>query len=138
MPAVLAVGLDGRLEGRLTQILAEAVGGSTDLFKAAFVSDGLFATAFGGDNAPFERLQLTKVQSPIVLASMEQSNARADVAGESVARVTAKITMRIYRGARSSLLVVEDVATAFGDAEASRRATDAVIQKAALRLKAGI
>lgn len=135
-PAVLAIANRGDVDTHATQLLAEATGGSTGFFRPAFVSRGLFADVLAGDSGIPKRLGLTGSESLVVLAALSSQAASNQVAGETIIKVTTTAQVRMMRGARSTAFAVNGTATAFGEDDARRKATEVAVGQAVLRIKA--
>ncbi len=136
-PVVAAVGANG-IDDALSAALAEAIRGRSDILKPAFVSDGLFTRAMQGDTAAFGDLDLDRVASVVVLASIHVSNVLDSAVGEKVVKSEARVSIRVFRpvaGFSSQVWTTIGNGVAFSETVAAARARTEAIEKAVALLK---
>ncbi len=141
VPSFVAMDEDGRSLPALAQQLASAIGGAASLFKPAFVQDGLFSRLFQGDSSQLEALELDKVASAVVLATVSYTGSTSVVAGQDVQKVQATITLRLYKmtsGHPSRSAVGSGTGVAFTRQEADSKALTAAVAKAVADLKSAL
>jgi hypothetical protein len=127
MPQVLVVDDQGEIDPQLSQRIADHLRGRTDLFRPAFVDDGLFSRAFRGDAEILTELPLTSASGPIYLGVLTSLVEQTDYPEDGLLRAEVEIQLRRYDpayGFASSTLTGRGLGAAFSRSEAQRRAEE--------------
>lgn len=134
-PGVTAVAIvDDRrgLDPVLTQQIAAELGGTTGLFKPAFVAEGMFSRVHGGDADLLRDLGVPSSVSRLVFGLRSMSFRPVEVAGQQLVRAEAALTVRVVRpagGFTSDLFTASATGAGFDQEAAARLATDNALQK---------
>lgn len=121
-PQVVVIDSVGSPDTGMAQRIASAIGGRTDLFRPAFVDDGLFGNALAGDAEGLRSLALQS--SGKIYLFQKQSSVALTSREEGLHKAQTKIVGRRYdpRGGYSSIgLEAGAVGAAFTEVEAVRR-----------------
>ena len=100
-PVALAVGSSGRVDDELSTTLARAIGGSQDLFRPAFVEDGLFLRAASGDRGILVDLGLGSYRGDILLVK-EEVALGSDSLARDLTVATVRLSGRLSRNSRGT------------------------------------
>lgn len=98
-PAAIAVGSSGGVDRELSAALARAVGASMDLFRPAFVQDGLFRRAADGDRGVLKELGLGTYPGTILLV-VEEVKVAPDSLARDLSVANVRLSGRVYIGGR--------------------------------------
>jgi hypothetical protein len=132
---VLVATAEGQVDGPATQALSEKTGGTSGLFKPAFVSQGVHAQLMSGDLATADRLGLTSRQGLLVLGTSSVKHVTNNVAGEDVVKASADLRFWLLKDGRATTVTADGVATAFDIADARRNALEAAVSKAVPKIR---
>jgi hypothetical protein len=128
----------GQLDQELGTTLASALGGTSALFKPAFVSSGKFDSAVNGDAAILRQLDLESRAVSIVLARGTTATAVSPVAGNDVYKGQTTLHVRVFlpqeRFSSQSFVVVGN-GSAFATDEAKKNAEADAVRQVAAKLK---
>lgn len=102
-PVALAVDSGGALDDTLTTLLTGGIGGSSDLFRPAFITDGLFGRAVGGDRSVLSELGLDNYPAAILLVRQEATFG-ADSLARDMTVASVKLKGRLFRGGRAEMV----------------------------------
>src|SRR6185503_1225831 len=111
----------------LTQQMAAALGGNDDLFKPAFVGDGLFSRVHRGDIDLLRELGIGTDVAEIALGTRAATFSGIDVSGTPMTRASVTLSVRITRpsaGFVSNMQAAPGVGAGFDEASALALATE--------------
>src|SRR6185503_5909179 len=125
--AVLMVDERRGADALLTQRMAAALGGNDDLFKPAFVGDGLFSRVHRGDIDLLRELGIGTDVAEIALGTRAATFSGIDVSGTPMTRASVTLSVRITRpsaGFVSNMQAAPGVGAGFDEASALALATE--------------
>jgi hypothetical protein len=116
--------------------VASAIHGDATALTPAFVRDGLFQRAFGGDASVLRDLGLTA--TPTIVLGVKQTTVESDTSiDRDYKRGDTRIQIRVYRpteGFSGRVFSVTGRGPGFSEADASREADRAAVQQVVARL----
>jgi hypothetical protein len=130
--SVLMVDERRGLDALLTQQVAVALGGSDDLFKPAFVGDGLFSRVHRGDIDLLRELAASTEISEVILGTRAVTFTAIEVSGTAMTRASVTLSIRVTRpssGFVSNTQAAQEIGAGFDEAGALTAATDNALKK---------
>lgn len=133
---VLIVDSRTGIDVMLTQQVGALVGGTDDLFKPAFVREGLFSRVHQGDTDALSNLVDSAV-GRVILGTRVSTFAPTQVAGQALVRAAVTLNARIIepsRGFVSTLASASDIGAGFDEQSALTLATENALKKLSRQL----
>jgi hypothetical protein len=136
-PLVVVVDRSTMHQALVSSVVADELDGNAGAFLQAFLHDGAFARAFGGDAGAFREVDGIGSAGPIVLGSVEFESADSDLA-DGLRQVHLTLDVRLFRPSRgfeTQAFHFETDGAGFSDIAALRIAAERAAKALAERLR---